>query len=170
MRQRENRNLLTRLFIFFLIAGLTHAPSAHAAVPEKVQLEVEVRGELLKLDVKNVSSDAITVQDFIVDDGKQSGYCVYLYDQSTKHLIHPSASYQLPPSQQSEVPQEFKLRTGQVKTFSEPVADILKFFGASSRCNWLVIVYVKRERAGPVRSSPSSPALLCSEMSDRADR
>ena len=144
-----------------MLATLALASNSRAADPAHLALGVEVRGDQVEVRVRNTSPYPIQVPDFFVDAGKDTGYWIYLYDHSTKRLMHPSAMYQTPPITDGEPSQTPSLVPGQERKFSLPLSELLKFFSASSRCNWLIVVYAKNEHAVRVRSFPSVPVFVC---------
>ena len=150
-----------RFFPFLMLGALASASNSLAASSENLALGLKVREDLVEIRVKNTSDYPINISDFFVDAGADTGFWVYLYDQSAKRLVHPSAMYQAPLRSTGESFQKSRLLPGKEKTFNHPLADVLKFFGSSSRCNWLVVVYAKNEGSNRVRSLPSKPVFVC---------
>jgi len=147
--------------IYLACAALAATSTAAAAEPNHLRVVATATRDQFKLQVTNTLNHNVRVGDFAVDDGRGTGFWVYLYDSRTRSLIRPSAMYQTPPGNMREKPATHVLRPNESKTYQAPLSDVLKFFGTSNRCNWLVVTYLRLDGQSSIRSGPSTPIEVC---------
>ena len=127
----------------------------------RVRIEVRADSKDIVLTLQNESNRSILISDFSVADGANTGYWVYLFDAKKKFVIKPNAIYQLPPGGVESNSHVQRVAPGGKVEFRENLSEVLKFFGAENKCNYLIVVYRRKFGDEFLVSKPSSPIWVC---------
>lgn len=147
-----------RLALLMAVALAAAIPRASGAPSHRLDVRLVKYGEILFIEVRNISDEEVPITALSVAGGRNSDLSLYLYDPRRKHLqVNYSTSF---PSLVAPRQVPTPLAPGKVRSLHALRAQIERYFARVPPCYYLVAAYRDRS-GGQVASAVSKAVRVC---------